>query len=246
LKKALITIAADPRETNGYYEMFRLAESTFRPYAEKWGYDYKSIWYDNIHVERWPGIVSGRTGWQSFDNARTRPYFMKIPAVAEMLESYDVVFYLDTDCLILNDDRDILDSIPADKEIALNDIGWGPFSSVSVTRSSEMTRKFWRQVWDFEGWRQCKWIDNAGVLYHLGYTYDTDPIAHVRETEYWPLFHRIQGDWIAEGVQDPGFPDREVMIFHLSHGRDAQWKVEHMRREVERRGLARKTRRVCT
>ena len=44
-------------------------------------------------------------------------------------------------------------------------------------------------------------------------------------------------------MQDPGFPDREVMIFHLSHGRDAQWKVEHMRREVERRGLARKTRR---
>lgn len=243
MKKALITIAADPNETSGYLEMYRLAERTFRPYAARWGYDYRAIWYEDIHAERWPGIISGRTSW---DHAaeRTRPYFLKIPAVAEMLESYDVVFYLDTDCLILRDERDILDSIPAEKEIALNDIGWGPFSSVSVTRSSEMTRKFWRAVWDFEGWRNCKWIDNAGVLYHLGYTYDTDPIAHVRETEYWPLFHRIQGDWIAEGVDNPGFPDRDVMIFHLSHGRDARWKVENMEREIA--NMKRRTGRVFT
>ena len=236
MKKCLITIAADSRETSGYYEMFRLAESTFRPYAEKWGYDYKSIWYDNICADRWPGIISGRTSW-GFEPSRTRPYFMKIPAVGEMLEYYDVVFYMDTDCLILRDDRDILDSIPAGQDLALNDLGYGPFSSVSVTRSSPMTRRFWREVWDFDGWRDCKWIDNAGVLHLLGYSYTTDPIAHLRETEYTPLFHRIQGDWLCEGAEKPGYPERDVMIFHLSHGRDACWKVEQMRRVMAERGL---------
>ena len=246
MRKVLITCAADQSETTGYYQMFRLAELTMRPYAEKWGYDYKSIWYDNINAERWPGIIRGRTDW-SHAAGRTRPYFLKIPAVAEMLDRYDVVFYLDSDCLILRDDRDILDSIPADKELALNDIGWGPFSSVSVTRSSDRSRKFWRQVWDFEGWRDCKWIDNAGVLHYLGYTHITDPVTHIHDTEYTPLFHRIQGDWIAEGVQNPGNPDRDVMIFHLSHGREAWWKVENMERILRERGLfGRRLRRVCT
>jgi hypothetical protein len=216
--------------------MFRLAELTFRPYAEKWGYDYKSIWYDNIHADWWPGIISGRTPW-AHDGSRTRPYFLKIPAVAEMLESYEVVFYMDSDCLILRDDRDILDSIPEEKEICLNDIGYGPFSSVSITRSSAKTKKFWRQVWDFEGWRDCKWIDNAGVLNLLGYTHNTDPITHLRETEYTPLFHRIQGDWICESPGNPGYPDRDVMIFHLSHGRDPRWKIENMERVMRERGL---------
>ena len=144
---------------------------------------------------------------------------------------------MDTDCLILRDDRDILDSIPAGQDLALNDLGYGPFSSVSVTRSSPMTRRFWREVWDFDGWRDCKWIDNAGVLHLLGYSYTTDPIAHLRETEYTPLFHRIQGDWLCEGAERAGYPERDVMIFHLSHGRDAWWKVENMRRVLCERGL---------
>jgi hypothetical protein len=171
---------------------------------------------------------------------------MKIPAVGEMLDYYDVVFYLDSDCLILRDDRDILDSIPAEKEIALNDIGFGPFSSVSLTRSTEATRRFWREVWAFEGWRDCKWIDNAGVLHLLGYSYDRDPIWHLQDTEYTPLFHRIQGDWICESPGNPGYPDRDVMIFHLSHGRDAWWKFENMQRIIAERNLGKKPKRVFT
>ena len=232
MKKVLITCGADPEEITGYYQLFKLAEPTFQSYADRWGFEYRSIWFHDIHAEKWPGIISGREPRWKHNQERTAPYYLKIPAVAEMLEEYDLVFYMDSDCCILDDRRNIEDALPEGKELGFNDLGYGPFASVSLTRRSDLTRKFWRGVWDCEAWRTCKWYDNAGVQSLLGYTTDTEPMVKICDTEYTPIFQKIGEEWIAEGKDNPGVPEAGRVIFHLSYGQTAYWKIENMSRAL--------------
>ena len=237
MTKALITVGADPNETTGYRELLALAEPTFIRYAKKWGYDYKAVWYDDIDAARWPGIINERTPTWRHDPSRTAPYYLKIPAVAEALDRYDLVFYLDSDCLILDDSRDIEDDFPLDKLLAFNHHFYGgsdtgPFASVSLTRSIAMTKKFWKDAWGSDAWRNCRWHDNAGIQELLGYNTSTDPMRKLSDTEYTPFYHRLADDWIGEGNGNPGVPEPGCRIYHASHGRAPEVKVEWMRRAL--------------
>ena len=117
MRKALITCAADPGE-GAWYDVYKLAESTFKPYAEKHGYDYKAFWHPDFKEEEWPGLFHGRLPVWAFHPDMTQPCWMKIPAIIKSLESYDSVVYIDNDAVIVKDDRDIMDDLPPTGEEA--------------------------------------------------------------------------------------------------------------------------------
>jgi hypothetical protein len=234
MKKALVTVSADPDEP--YYQLYQLAVPSFRSYCEKWGFDFRPMWYDTIHPDRWPGILTGRQPEWYGHPGRTIPQYLKIPAIAELLEEYDFVWYMDSDCCILDQERNIEDALPAEKLLGFNDCGYGPFASVSLTRSDPRTRQFWQRVWECDKWSTCKWWDNAGVQTWLGYSTDTDPMIKYCDTEYTPIYQPITDDWIAEGKNTPGVPEPMRMIYHVSHGRELSWKIGAMSNALVARG----------
>ena len=136
MRKAFIAMKGDPSEGE-WNEVYSLAHSTFRPYAEKHGYDFLPLWYENVDAARWPGLISGRPPAWHHDANRSHPYWLKIPAIIETLEKYDVVVYMDSDCLILDDSIDIFSVVPKEREIALAEVNGygGPVVSTAVSVS---------------------------------------------------------------------------------------------------------------
>ena len=90
MTKAFIAMKGDPAEGE-WNEVYSLAHSTFRPYAEKHGYDFLPLWYENVDAARWPGLISGRPPAWHHDANRSHPYWLKIPAIIETLEKSLVV-----------------------------------------------------------------------------------------------------------------------------------------------------------
>src|SRR5208283_2693176 len=142
MKKLFLTAGIAPDETGPRRELFEFAESTFKPYAAKHGYDYRAAWYDNIDVKRWPGIIEGRTPlWKGHGN-RTSPCWLKIPAIAEALEHYDFVLYVDHDAVVLDDSEDAYYALQLDLGMVNTFIG-GPCIGFVLCWSSPAMKRFW-------------------------------------------------------------------------------------------------------
>src|SRR5208337_4530915 len=153
MKKAFIAMKGDLAEKD-WREVNHLSHARFRSYAKKHGYDFLPLWYDDLDCDRWPGIISGREPHWKHDESRTHPYWLKIPAIIETLEKYDLVVYMDSDCLILDDRKDISEELPAGKSFAMAEVaGWGGkvvSTAVSVSHSDFMAMAFWREAWSTE------------------------------------------------------------------------------------------------
>jgi len=237
MRKAFIAMKGDPAEKE-WSEVFDLSHSTFKRYSEKWGYDFLPLWYGDLTVSRWPGLITGREPRWKHDPSRTHPYWLKIPAIIETLEKYDYVVYMDSDCLILDDSKDIVNELPEDKSFALAEVaGWGGkvvSTAVSVSRASEMGLAFWREAWTTEAYQRNKgWADNASVAYLLGWSLNA-PWVHYDGSPYYPSFHDLGTEWNAYtangGEYIPG-----CRVYHASGSGDAATKLGWMRNAIEQR-----------
>lgn len=226
MRKILITCKADQREVF-WWDLWKLARETFIDYSIRHGYEYCEFWYDDFDEARWPGIVHGRLPTWPMDRSKTSPCWLKIPAIAQMLEKYDLVVYLDNDCVILDQGKDIAEELPAEKWLAMHDAttaeGCGPNVGVVVCRSAPAARKFWREAWDIDAWKTAKWTDNGQVMHLLGYT-TAPPLKKIRDTEYTPGYHILGEEW--NNYAHHGAPCR---IFHAAWGKNGEWKLEKMR-----------------
>ena len=236
MTKAFIAMKGDPAEGE-WNEVYSLAHSTFRPYAEKHGYDFLPLWYENVDAARWPGLISGRPPAWHHDANRSHPYWLKIPAIIETLEKYDVVVYMDSDCLILDGSLDIFSVVPKEREIALAEVNGygGPVVStaVSVSRGYYGLR-FWEECWWSEAYKENPgWADNANVANALGYCLHP-PWQKIRRTEYEESFYDLGWRWNAYTAQGgeylPG-----CRVYHASGSGDAHTKLGWMRAAIERR-----------
>jgi hypothetical protein len=235
MRKAFIAMRGDPEETE-WKEVYALSHATFKKYAKKHGYDFLPLWYDNLDCARWPGLITGREPRWKHDPSRTHPYWLKIPAIIETLEKYDVVVYMDSDCLILDHSVDIASTVH--RTIAMAEVaGWGGkvvSTAVSVTHRSEVGLKFWNEAWTCDAYkRNTGWADNANVAYLLGWSLNA-PWVHYEGSPYTPHFHDLGVEWNGYtehgGEYVPG-----CRVFHASGSGDAATKLGWMRDKIEMR-----------
>ena len=231
MKKCLITCKAHPGEP-AWFALWQLARERFMDYADAHGYEFREFWYNDFDAARWPGVIHGRLPVWPFDTAMTSPCWLKIPAIAQSLERYDLVVYLDNDCIILDFLKDIADELPADKWLAMHESatpeGCVPNVGVIVTRSVPMAWKFWREAWDIDAWKTAKWTDNGQVMYLLGYT-TCPPVMKVHDTEYTNGYHILSEEW-----NNCVHHERFCRIFHAAYGRSGEWKLQVMREAIDR------------
>jgi hypothetical protein len=226
VRKCLITCKSDPNE-GAWFDLWQLSRERFMDYADIHGYDYKEFWYTDFDEKRWPGVIAGRLPVWPYNTHMTSPCWLKIPAIAQTLEEYDLAVYLDNDCMILDMRDDIADELPADKWLAMHDAtteeGCGPNIGVVVTRACPRAHAFWRAAWDIDAWKTAKWTDNGQVMSLLGYT--TAPLLmKMRDTEWTEGSHILDESW--NNYAHHGAPCR---IFHAAWGRDGAWKLQVMR-----------------
>lgn len=227
MRKILITCKADERE-RAWWDLWQLARGTFIPYAGRHGYEYREFWYNDFDAKRWPGLIRGRLPVWPLDRSMTSPCWLKIPAISLMLERFDLVVYLDNDCVILDHSRDISEELPRDKWLAMSDVttseGCGPNVGVVVCRSVPIAWQFWREAWDADWWRTAKWTDQGNVFGVLGYNHNP-PIVKLRDSKY--DYHALGEEWngygAGWGAVRPG-----TRIFHAAWGRSGEEKLAVM------------------
>jgi hypothetical protein len=234
MKKLMLTCGIEANETGPRRELFELAESTFKPYAAKWGYDYKAAWYDTINASKWPGLIEGRTPLWRGHEPRTSPCWLKIPAIAEALHEYDFVLYLDHDCVVLDDSEDVFPILEKGKWLAMLDsfIG-GPCVGFVLTRRNDWSQAFWSNAWFINAWETATWTDNGQILSLLGYT-TTAPAIWLHPTPYSEGFQRLPEPWGGVGAPYGGKPYPCARIYHIAYRGDPAWKLSVMKGALEK------------
>lgn len=236
MRKCLITCKASPGEP-AWYALWQLARERFMDYADVHGYDYREFFYDDFDEKLWPGVIHGRLPVWPFSPDMSSPCWQKIPAIADSLERYDLVVYLDNDCVILDFERDIANELPPLKWIGMaegqTNEGKGPNVGVVVTRSFPLARQFWREAWTTDAWKTAKWTDQGSIMSLLGFS-TSPPIEKLRDTPYCTGYHVLGSEWnnwTCMGVAPPG-----TRIYHAAWGRSGEWKLEVMRKAIEKHG----------
>lgn len=124
-----------------------------------------------------------RFGWGVVLSSETLgdrpPSWSKIILVKELLQEFDLVFWVDADALIVDLERDLIAEIddaadiwfaghPQDHDPEATVLNAGVF----LARSSQFTRDLLDAIWDNEQFVDHNWWENAALLDLLGYSLD--------------------------------------------------------------------------
>ncbi len=118
------------------------------------------------------------------------PSWGKLVLLRELLRTYELVFWIDADAIIVDIERDVLSEIdPAhdvwlarhpqqrrEDETVLN-------AGIILARRSPFTERLFDAMWNAEQFIDHNWWENAALLDLLGYSLDP-PFGRVRETEW--------------------------------------------------------------
>jgi hypothetical protein len=147
VSKAIASLGVGPHE-----RLLRLAARSFRPFADRHGYDL------HLHTEL-------------ADATRPAPW-SKIPIQRELLERYETVVWLDSDLVIVDGREDL----PAPEFMGLVEHvtkeGRMPNSGVWALRAGQDARRFLDEVWAQEDLTDHRWWENAAICRLLGYALD--------------------------------------------------------------------------
>jgi hypothetical protein len=145
--KAIASIGTGPHR-----QLLRLAARSFRPFAERHGYD--------LHLHT-----------SVADPSRPAPW-SKIPILRGLLDRYETVLWLDSDLVVVDPREDL----PPPGFMALVEHrtkeGRIPNSGVWALRSGAEADEFLDAVWAQEDLVHHKWWENAAICRLLGYTLD--------------------------------------------------------------------------
>jgi hypothetical protein len=172
VRKAIVSLGAGPQE-----RLLRIARTSFRPYAERHGYD--------LHLHTEP-----------LDGDRPPPW-SKIVALRELQDDYDVLLWLDADLVIVDGRRDIASELVDGRFLYLVEHrtreGAMPNSGVTLLRTGEHCREFLDLVWAQEDLVDHRWWENAAICRLLGY--ELDPVRPGPPTEWRKRTELISGRW---------------------------------------------------
>lgn len=215
MRKIIITNGCDPRET-AWQRVLELTTPRFKQYAERHGYDFRMIWYQDIDHSLFPefknpgpfiGDAASRGSrldfilWK-YDRSILAPNWLRYAAVLQLLDEYDLVVYLDGDVVIMDRDVDVADEIPPQCWIAAPINGpspdnAGPGGPMWAVRRCPESLEFLRKNWEGQLWKaHPNWTDGVDFMHMLGYTI-TEPVRKERVTEYDSAFWALPRRWMA-------------------------------------------------
>jgi hypothetical protein len=250
VKKLIITTGCDPREQ--WQEILKISVPRFERYAQRYGYDFKNIWYPDISAVRFPefwqptlfirGAVNyeQRRDFLQWTGGRNllAPNWLRYAAVQQLLEQYDLIVYFDGDCVIVDFETDLASGIPPEKWLSSAICGpspdnAGPGGPLWITRSCPESKAFWLKVWQGRKWvTHPLWTDGVDFMDLLGYSI-MPPVHKERETEYDSAFHRLSDKW---AVWDDN-PSAEGKCYHIAGGTSPMEKAGAMRDLIARLGI---------
>jgi hypothetical protein len=176
--------------TGKQQKLLRLASVTFRRYARKHGYELE------LHDE----VV---------DPSRP-PAWSKVALIRRLLDSNDVVLWLDADIVVVRSDRDIADELPDDRFMAMVEHNVGgkanPNTGVMVIRSGEEAKRFFAEVWESTRYLEHRWWEQAAVMHLLGY--DPDTGERVRDSAWQDRIHWLGKEW--NSIRDDPAPQPRI------------------------------------
>ena len=225
MRKVILTTGCDPSEP--WTRVHALTFPRFRKYAERHGYDFVSAWYngDNYQVDaaRFPEFYSPDQFTEGARNYEVRkdfirwsmnrrwlaPNWIRYAAIIQLLETYDVVMYLDGDVVIGDFETDAIAGVPEEKWLVAPLNGpspdnAGPGGPLFIVKSCAEAKAFWTRVWQGRKWISHEWwTDGVDFMDALGYSIEP-PIHKVRDTEYDRAFQILPSDWMVWFGANPG------------------------------------------
>lgn len=171
-------------------KLLRLASVTFRRYARRHGYEL------DLHDE-------------AVDHERP-PAWSKVALIRRLLDTHEIVLWLDADIVVVRGDRDIAAELPGDRFIAMVEHTVGgkanPNTGVMVIRSGDEARRFFDEVWQKTGYLNHRWWEQAAVMDLLGY--DPETGERVRESDWHERIHWLGKEW--NSIRDDPAPQPRI------------------------------------
>jgi galactosyl transferase GMA12/MNN10 family len=136
-----------------------------------------------------------RHGWEVFvdsaDRTDGRPAaWGKIPLIAEMLRSHDLVMWVDADAVIVDETVDLASELRARKHLYLVEHRHAPTGEVTANagvlmfRAGGWAKRLLEAIWAQEDLIAHRWWENAALMRLLGYRIDPQPAAHIQRTRW--------------------------------------------------------------
>ena len=174
--------------TGSHQPLLRLAARSFRPFAQRHGYD--------LHLHTEVVDASRPVSWS------------KVPILRGLLERYEMVLWLDSDLVIVDPREDI--PCPDFMGIVEHETREGrmPNAGVLALRSGDRARAFLDAIWAQEDLIEHKWWENAAICRLLGYT--LDPVGPGAQTRWLRHTTFLDPRWNAI----PDAPVRGARIRH--------------------------------
>lgn len=117
----------------------------------------------------------------------------KIPLIRQLLDDYDLVWWIDADAIIVDASKDVRDELAEDKDLFLVEhlFEWphqhAANTGVMIWRSTDWSRALLDETWAMEKYTYHYAWENVALIELLGYS-------------VWPFFHREPTKWM-ERVQ---------------------------------------------
>lgn len=163
--------------TGDYRALLGRSALSFRPYAERWGWDLVLSTED---------LADGRP-----------PSWATVPLLRSLLDEYEWVLWLDADVVVVDLDADISQEIQDDKDLYVVEHTWlGQYTAncgVVLLRSCDWARAFLDEAWALEEYSEHAWWENAAVLELLGY--GLEPARLVEPTPWLARTKLIDRRW---------------------------------------------------
>jgi hypothetical protein len=190
--KALATIGIGPMRP-----VLDVALMSFRPYAERHGYD----------------LVVG-----SGESDERPPSWGKVLLLRRLLETYEEILWLDSDMVIVDDEIDIASVIPPEAFQALvchpqREGDLAPNVGLWFLRARKEARSFLDSVWASEQHIHGHGMwENLAVLELLGYTTQR-PYRLERRSPWADGTHHLPGEWNYNPSSLWSPPDTRILHF---------------------------------
>jgi hypothetical protein len=198
-RKAIASIGV-----GGHERLLRLAARSFGPFARRHGYD--------LHLHT-----------TTVDPSRPVPW-SKIPILADLLDRYDKVVWLDSDLVVVDPREDLPDPEFMTLVEHRTKEGRMPNSGVWALRSGDEARAFLDEVWAQTDLVDHKWWENAAICRLLGYALEPvgprEPTAWRDRTEWLdPRWNSIH-DAPAHGARIRHYPGYSTKVRGALMARD--------------------------
>jgi hypothetical protein len=179
MEKALCSIGFGP-----YEPLLDMSSPTFVAYAERHDYDL---------------VLRTRVP----DDDRPIPW-AKVPLLLELLESYELVVWIDADAIIVDGTCDLADEVRTDRWMYLSRMrtpeGLVPNTGVWMFTQGPESKNFLEAVYARAAFLHHKWWENAAVIDLLGYQFD--PVRPGAENDFTAGVSYLDRTWNSIGA-DP-------------------------------------------